>query len=98
MGQTGLRVAGMILSMTKKLAISLPDDVAEDVRAAVEHGEAPSVSAYIAEALRAYKAPQDYDEFLAEWERESGPVSPEVEAWVDEQFERFGLRKGSETE
>jgi Arc/MetJ-type ribon-helix-helix transcriptional regulator len=37
--------------MTRKIAISLLDDLVEQARRAVESGGAPSVSAYIAEAM-----------------------------------------------
>jgi len=37
--------------MTTKIAVSLPDELVADARAAVRSGRAASVSAYVAEAL-----------------------------------------------
>lgn len=41
----------MIAGMTVKIAVSLPDDLVAHARAEVRAGNAPSVSAYVAEAL-----------------------------------------------
>jgi Arc/MetJ-type ribon-helix-helix transcriptional regulator len=81
----------MIASMTVKLAISLPDHLAHQVRNAVRMGRASSVSAYIAAALEEFPEPQTIEEFFDEWEAESGPVPPEVEQGLREQFHRLGL-------
>jgi len=50
-GMTGLH--GITVGMTsyQKLAVSLPSRVAERARRAVREGRAPSLSAYVAEAL-----------------------------------------------
>ena len=44
--------------MTTKLAVSLPDELAEQARQAVREGRAASVSAYIADADGAVSADQ----------------------------------------
>ena len=41
----------MISGMTSKIAVSLPDHLVAEARAAVAQGRAPSVSAYVAAAL-----------------------------------------------
>jgi Arc/MetJ-type ribon-helix-helix transcriptional regulator len=79
----------MIDSMTKKLAISLPDHVADKARSAVQHGRAPSVSAYIAQAVDAYEEPITLGEFLAELDREFGPVPTEVRVDVDRRLKEL---------
>ena len=40
--------------MTKKIAVSLPDDLVEQAHRAVEAGKASSVSAYVASAMRSH--------------------------------------------
>jgi Arc/MetJ-type ribon-helix-helix transcriptional regulator len=42
--------------MTRKLTISLPDELAEEAERAVATGDAKSVSAYVAGALQAQEA------------------------------------------
>ena len=80
----------MISGMTVKLTISLSDDLAAEVRTAVRDGRAPSVSAYVAEAIRAMQdAPASLTEFLDDWEAEARPPSPEAKAWAKEQLAGF---------
>jgi Arc/MetJ-type ribon-helix-helix transcriptional regulator len=77
--------------MTKvaKITISLPSDQAEQVRAAVDRGEAPNVSRYISSALAAMTPPQamaDKDtlaDLVADIIAEDGEPSPEAYAWAD---------------
>jgi Arc/MetJ-type ribon-helix-helix transcriptional regulator len=61
-------------SMTRraKIAISLPQEVAEGARRAVQRGEASNVSAYITEALRQRVLLDDLSSLLAEMLEESG--------------------------
>jgi Arc/MetJ-type ribon-helix-helix transcriptional regulator len=80
----------MITSMTVKLAISLPDELAEAARRAVRLGKAPSVSAYIAEAIDAYRSAPTAEEFFAEVDAQYGPPSVEDVAWAVGHFERLG--------
>ena len=82
--------------MTVKLTISLPDDLAAEVRAAVRDGRAPSVSAYVAKAISAlHDAPASLTEFLDGWEAEAGPPSAEAKAWAKEQLAGFAPVKHS---
>ena len=77
---------GMIVGMTPKakLAVSLPIELVEAARAAVAAGRAPSVSAYVADAL-AQKAKLDaLDELLDELlERTGGPLTDHERAEID---------------
>lgn len=75
--------------MTVKIAISLPDEIAESVRRAVEEERAPSVSAYIADALRERARAEGLAALLDEWDRELGPPHPDVVARVEREL---GLR------
>ena len=75
--------------MTVKLTISLPDDLAEEVRSEVRAGRASSVSAYIAKAIEWVRDRPTLGQVLGEMDEEFGPVPPEVQAWADEQLADF---------
>lgn len=73
----------------KRITVSLPDRLVDEARRAVERGEAASVSGYVTAALRDFGEGQTLRELLDEWDRELGPVPPEVAAEVDREFEKF---------
>ena len=77
--------------MTVKLTISLPDDLAEEVRAAVRAGRAASVSAYIADAIAWVRDRPTLRQVLDERDREFGPPSPEMVAWAEAQLDGTGV-------
>jgi Arc/MetJ-type ribon-helix-helix transcriptional regulator len=58
--------------MTTKIAISLPDELVERARQAVQSGEAPSVSAYVAQAMAERAHREDLATVLSEMLAESG--------------------------
>jgi len=68
--------------MTMKIAVSLPDELVEEARAAVREGRAASVSAYVANAMRKVSHRESLAEVLAAWDKELGPPSAEVTAWA----------------
>lgn len=75
----------MIKSMTTvKITVSLPEELVARARLAVKAGTAPSISAYVADALR--RQPFTREEFLADLaeslELTGGPPTPEEEAWA----------------
>jgi Arc/MetJ-type ribon-helix-helix transcriptional regulator len=78
--------------MTKvaKLTISLPREQADEVRAAVNRGDAASVSSYISAALVATMPASHTEEddtladLMADMIAEYGRPSPEAYAWADE--------------
>lgn len=72
--------------MTTKIAISLPDELVESARRAVTENRAPSVSAYIADALTRHERAESLGAVLADWDREFGPPTAEDYAWADEQL------------
>lgn len=78
---------GTIDNVTVKLTISLPDDLAEEARAAVRRGVAPSVSAYIAMTIGSFMQIPTLRELLDEWDEELGPVPEEVKRQVDAEME-----------
>ncbi len=68
--------------MTTKIAVSLPDDVVDDARAAVERGEAASVSAYVAAAMRSFARKDSLAAFLDDIDAELGPPSDKDLTWA----------------
>jgi Arc/MetJ-type ribon-helix-helix transcriptional regulator len=85
--------------MTKKIAISLPDESLEKARTAVRQGKAPNVSNYIARLIEEASASETFEEMIAAWIRESGASEAQIRAAEDESqraFARAGLvRKGA---
>lgn len=68
--------------MTTKLAVSLPDELAEQARQAVREGRAPSVSAYIADALAQSARTRSITRLVADMRAEDGQPSEEDYAWA----------------
>jgi Arc/MetJ-type ribon-helix-helix transcriptional regulator len=61
--------------MTAKIAVSLPDHLVEEARAAVTSGRAASVSAYVAEAMAEKSRRRTLAEVLDEMDAELGVPS-----------------------
>ena len=72
----------MIAGMTTKIAVSLPDEQVAAARAAVAEGRAPSVSAYVSEALARRSAEEDLLELLEEDEAVGEPATEDHRAWA----------------
>jgi Arc/MetJ-type ribon-helix-helix transcriptional regulator len=73
------------MSKTRQISITLPEDLIETIRAAVDRGEARSVSSYIASRL----APGVImDALFAEWDAERGTPSAEIGAWAERELDR----------
>ena len=85
--------------MTKKIAISLPDESIERARVAIRRGRAPNMSNYIAQLIDEASANEPFEELIAELIRESGASEAQIRAADKESlkaFERAGLvRKGT---
>jgi Arc/MetJ-type ribon-helix-helix transcriptional regulator len=82
--------------MTKKIAISLPDESVEKVRQAVRKRRAPSVSNYIARLIEEASANETFEEMIAAWIRESGATEAQIRAAEEESqraFERAGFAR-----
>lgn len=62
--------------MTKKIAVSLPDDLVADAHDAVAEGRAASVSAYVAAAMRQMRRESLVD-IVEDWNAEFGPPTEE---------------------
>jgi Arc/MetJ-type ribon-helix-helix transcriptional regulator len=73
------------MSKTRQISITLPEDLIDTIKAAVERGEARSVSSYIASRL----APGVImDALFAEWDAERGAPSAEDTAWAKRELDR----------
>ena len=69
--------------MTVKIGVSLPDQQMAAVRHAVAEGRAPSVSAYIAEAIARREQVDSLTSLLDDLDRELGEPSAADYAWAD---------------
>ena len=67
--------------MTTKIAVSLPDELVEAARQAVEDGRAPSVSAFVAEALQDQSRYGQLDEASAASADIAVPACVVARAW-----------------
>jgi Arc/MetJ-type ribon-helix-helix transcriptional regulator len=68
--------------MKEKIAVSLPAELVAAARAAVDRGDAASVSAYVADALAAKVQRDRLIEVLDELDRELGPPTAEEARWA----------------
>jgi Arc/MetJ-type ribon-helix-helix transcriptional regulator len=68
--------------MTTKITVTLPDELAEQARAAVREGRAPSVSAYIAEAMTQSARTRSITRLVADMRAEDGQPSEGDYAWA----------------
>ena len=76
----------------KRITVSLPDELADQVRRAA--GGERRVSAYVAAALEDYAEREKLEEVLAGWNAET-PVSDEVRQQVRDELDRAGLTGGA---
>jgi Arc/MetJ-type ribon-helix-helix transcriptional regulator len=78
----------MMLRMKERVTISVEPDVLAEVRADVEAGRAPNLSAAIEKTLRAGSKRQALREALELSEAEHGPIGKEAEEWARREMER----------
>jgi Arc/MetJ-type ribon-helix-helix transcriptional regulator len=74
--------------MTVKITVSLPDELVDQARVAVEAKQAASVSAYVATAMRVFADRYTWQDFMAEMAELHGPIPDEAYRWADEQLAR----------
>jgi hypothetical protein len=72
----------------KRITVSLPDELAEQVKRAA--GGERRVSSYVASALEDYTEREELTEVLASWNAET-PVPQEVRRQVQGELDRAGL-------
>src|SRR5262249_10833596 len=83
-----------VSSMTRKIAISLPDSTLKKAKDAVRSGKARNVSNYVARLIEHASAAETFEGMIADWVRESGATEEEIHAAEEESreaFERVGL-------
>ena len=68
--------------MTTKIAVSLPDEQVAAARAAVAEGRAPSVSAYVSEALARRSAEEELLQLLDQDEATGEPATDQHRVWA----------------
>ncbi|HEU0087070.1 MAG TPA: hypothetical protein VFQ77_05395 [Pseudonocardiaceae bacterium] len=74
-----------------KIAVSLPEEQVVAARRAVAAGRAPSVSAYVSDALARAERENSLAELLADLDRELGEPSTAARAWAEQELRRTGL-------
>lgn len=72
----------------KRITVSLPDELAEQVKRAA--GGERRVSSYVAAALEDYAEREGLEEVLAAWNTET-PVPDDARRQVQEELDRVGL-------
>ncbi|MEV0250890.1 hypothetical protein AB0H76_30145 [Nocardia sp. NPDC050712] len=76
------------MSKTRQISVTLPEDLIDRIKGAVERGEARSVSAYIASRLEPGVI---MEQLFAEWDADRGEPSAEDRAWAERELDRvFG--------
>ena len=68
--------------MKRKIAVSVPEEVAQRVEVEVRAGNAASVSAYVTHALERMGRHEQLAELLARMDRELGRPSAGDKAWA----------------
>ena len=66
----------------RKVAVTVPEHLMKIVEKEVAAGRAPSVSAYISDAVAEYTEQKAWADVLAEMNREFGEPSKEDRAWA----------------
>ncbi|WP_204016395.1 hypothetical protein [Sphaerimonospora thailandensis] len=69
--------------MTKKIGISLPDDLYDWMQSQVAAGEADSISGLITRIVATHRQRMELAALIADLEAEFGEATPEEMAWVD---------------
>ena len=69
--------------MTRKIAVSLPDEQVDSIRRAVEQGRVVSVSGFISAAVARAEREDSLAQLLDDLDRELGEVSADDLAWAD---------------
>lgn len=69
--------------MTRKIGVSLPDDLYEWATHQVANGKADSVSALVAEGRQVIESRVELQSVLADLRAEFGPEDAEGRAWAD---------------
>jgi Arc/MetJ-type ribon-helix-helix transcriptional regulator len=79
---------------TRKITVSVPEDLADEIKEEVACGRADSVSALVCEAVKDRLQEDRLDEVLAELRREIGPPTREDREWVRSVLGRSSSTRG----
>jgi hypothetical protein len=82
------------MSKTRQISITLPEDLITTIKAAVERGEARSVSSYIASRL---EPGMIMDALFAEWDADRGRPAADVTAWAEHELDRAFAEQAAAT-
>lgn len=72
-----------------KFAVTVPREIVDAARRRVESGRADTMSALVTEALAEKLERDDLKVLLDDMEAELGPVSPEMQEWANQLFDRM---------
>ncbi len=72
-----------------RLAVTMPRRLSRRLREMAESGEIPSISSFVAQAVEEKLGEDDLKAMLAEILEESGPPTPEEQAWADDILNLF---------
>ncbi|MDP4013861.1 MAG: hypothetical protein U0990_07510 [Candidatus Nanopelagicales bacterium] len=70
--------------MTKKITVSLPDELVLEAQRAVEQGRADNVSAYVARAMSQQREDDTLTELVSQMRSSGGEPTPEDYAWASQ--------------
>ncbi|MBE1562927.1 toxin-antitoxin system antitoxin subunit [Nonomuraea africana] len=79
--------------MTKKIGVSLPDDLYAWMQARVAEGKAESISGLITEVMASQRQLTELAALVADLKEEFGEPSPEDKAWAQAAIERARLAR-----
>ena len=68
--------------MRRKIAVTVPEHLMKVVDKEIAEGRAPSVSAYVSEAIAEFTEGDTLDALLDEMDEEFGPPSKEAHEWA----------------
>ncbi len=83
---------------TKRVTVTIPEDVAEAAEEAVRAGKVRSVSAYFAEAARSYGRTESLDDILDDLDAAHGRVRDDVMERVRVELDGLGLQPAPDEE
>lgn len=67
---------------TKKITVTLPEDLLERTRDDVAEGKAENVSAYVSAAIARFQEEEDTADFIASMTAKGGRPTEDDEAWA----------------
>jgi Arc/MetJ-type ribon-helix-helix transcriptional regulator len=88
----------MMLRMKERVTISVEPEALEGVRAEVESGAAPNLSAAVEQSLLERKRSQGLRKAIELWEEEYGEIGEEAEEWARKEMERVERERMSWTQ